>query len=162
MIKICNIILSYLEENQKPFLAEWRLISIEKGESFFFQLSIRPHLMYFSAPVESWVLRTWNLKHLKTGLFLSFVSVIFGFLTQKNLPLPNFNIISKDDLNNSYYRKRTFKMADFTLEHPIRSNFQGLIISTLSTNSEKMDKILEVRVVFQLTLVFQLKKRLTI
>ena len=23
MIKICNIILSYLEENQNPFLAQW-------------------------------------------------------------------------------------------------------------------------------------------
>ena len=53
-------------------------------------------------------------------------------------------------------------MAQFTLEHPLRSNFQisitselegvegwnfqGLIISTLSTNSEKANKIWEVRV----------------
>ena len=53
-------------------------------------------------------------------------------------------------------------MADFTPEHPFWSNFQisitsemygvegwnfqGLIISTLSTNSKKMNKIWEVRV----------------
>ena len=52
-------------------------------------------------------------------------------------------------------------MADFTMEHPFWSNvqisitlepygdegcnFQGLIISTSSTNSEKMNKNLEVR-----------------
>ena len=53
-------------------------------------------------------------------------------------------------------------MTDFTLEHPFRSSFQisitlelwrvegwtsyGLIISTLSTNSEKLNKIWEVTV----------------
>ena len=33
------------------------------------------------------VLRTWNLKYLKTGLFLSLLIVIFGFLNPKNLPI---------------------------------------------------------------------------
>ena len=39
-------------------------------------------------------------------------------------------------------------MADFTPKHAFQSNFQtqGLIISTLSTNSKKMNKIREIRV----------------
>ena len=46
--------------------------------------------MYFLAPVWSQVPRTWNLKYLKTGLFLSLLSVIFGYLTQKKLTHTKF------------------------------------------------------------------------
>ena len=61
-----------------------------------------------------------------------------------------------------FITKNKFKMADYTLEHPFQSNFQisitlepqgaegwnfqRLIISTLSTNSDKMNKIWLVRV----------------
>ena len=41
--------------------------------------------MYFLAPTQSQVPRTWNLKYCKTGLFLSLPSVIFRFLTPKKL-----------------------------------------------------------------------------
>ena len=44
--------------------------------------------MYFSAQVWSQVPGTRNLKYLKTGLFSSLLSVIFEFLTPKNLPIP--------------------------------------------------------------------------
>ena len=90
MIKICNIILSYLEENQKLFLAQWQVDII----IFFFFNYLSGHI-YFLAPVQSQVLRTWNLEYLKIGLFLSLLSVIFGFLTSKNLPISNFKM--KDD-----------------------------------------------------------------
>ena len=46
--------------------------------------------MYFLAPVWSPVLRTWNLKYFKTGLFLSLLSLIFGFLTLKKLTTTKF------------------------------------------------------------------------
>ena len=56
MIKVCNIALSYLEENQKP--SNDRLISIEKEFFFFFQLSIQSHVFFGTAPVTI----TKNLK----------------------------------------------------------------------------------------------------
>ena len=67
------------------------------------------------------------LKYFKTGLFLNLLSVIYGFLTPKNLPIPNFKM--KGWLEHGYYRKRKFKIADFTLEHPFRLNFQISITS---------------------------------
>ena len=81
----CYIIVSYLEEKQKPFLVQ----SIEKEKKI--NLS---NQMYFLALVQSQVPTTWNLKYLKTGLFLSLLSVIFGFLNPKNLPIPNFKMKS--------------------------------------------------------------------
>ena len=48
--------------------------------------------MYFSTLVRSQLTRTYNLKHPKTGLFLSLLSVIFGILTPKNLPIQNFKM----------------------------------------------------------------------
>ena len=80
MIKICNI-LSY-QENQSHFWFNDGLISIEKEKKIFFFNYLSGHL-YFLAPVWPNVPRNWNLKYLKTGLFLSPLSVIFGFLTQK-------------------------------------------------------------------------------
>ena len=72
MIKVCNMILSYLKENQKPFLAP----SIEK-KNFFFSI-IYPYVFFNTGPVKS----TKKLKSYipKTGLFLCLLSVIFGFL----------------------------------------------------------------------------------
>ena len=46
--------------------------------------------MYFSGPILSQVPRTWNLKYFKTGLFLSLLSLIFGFLTPKSLTHTKF------------------------------------------------------------------------
>ena len=54
MIKICNIILSYLEENQKYFF--WlndRLIIYRKKRKNFFQLSIQPQVFFGTSPVTS-------------------------------------------------------------------------------------------------------------
>ena len=62
-----------------------------KKEKIFFFDYLSGH-MYFSAPVRSQVPRTWNLKNLKTGLFLSLLCVIFWFLTPKDLPIPNFKM----------------------------------------------------------------------
>ena len=50
MIKTCNI-LSYLEENQKPFLAQWSVDMYRKNNFFFFQLSIGPHVFFDTGPV---------------------------------------------------------------------------------------------------------------
>ena len=58
MIKTCNTILSYLEENQKTLLLNDRLISIEKEKKFFFQLSSQPHVFFGTGPV----IYTKNLK----------------------------------------------------------------------------------------------------
>ena len=52
MIKICNIILSYLEENQKPCLAQWQ-VDIFRKRRIFFQLSIRSHVSFETGPVTS-------------------------------------------------------------------------------------------------------------
>ena len=53
MIKICKIILSYLEENDRFWLND-RLISIGKDEKkFCFQLSIQPHVFFGTSPVAS-------------------------------------------------------------------------------------------------------------
>ena len=90
MIKICNI-LSYLEENQKPFLAQWSVDMYRKRIIFFFFNYLSGH-MYFSTLVRSQLTRTYNLKYPKTGLFLSLLSVIFGILTPKNLPIQNFKM----------------------------------------------------------------------
>ena len=57
-----------------------RLISIEKE---FFSLNYLPGHMYFSAPVPVF---HWNLKYLKTSLFLSLLSVILDFSLQKTYP----------------------------------------------------------------------------
>ena len=46
--------------------------------------------MYFPAPVQSQVLRTWNLKYLKTGSFLRLLRVLFGFLIPKKLTYTKF------------------------------------------------------------------------
>ena len=79
-------------------------------ELFF---NYRSSHIYFSTPVHSQVPRTWNPKFLENGLFLSLLSVIFGFLTPKNLPIPNFKM-------------KGFNMVDFTPEHPFQSSFQIL------------------------------------
>ena len=55
---LCIIILSYLEENQKPFWLSDRLISIEKEEKFIFQVFIWPHVFFGTSAVTS----TENLK----------------------------------------------------------------------------------------------------
>ena len=108
---LCVIILSYLEESQKPFLAKWKVDIYRKRRKIFFQLSIQPYVFFGTGPVTS----TENLKSLmpKTGLFLSLLSVVFGLLTSKNLP---YQISRwKDDYNNSYYRKCKFKMANIQI-----------------------------------------------
>ena len=46
--------------------------------------------MYILVPVQSQVPGTLNLKYLKTGLFLSLLSVIFGFLNPKKLTHTKF------------------------------------------------------------------------
>ena len=43
MIEIYTIILSYLEENQKLFLAQWYIDIYRKRRKFFFQVPIQPH-----------------------------------------------------------------------------------------------------------------------
>ena len=116
--------------------------------------------MYFLASVTSQVPRTWNLKYLKTGSILSLLIVSFGFLTSKNLPIPNFKmkgwlgqyLQQKTWIQNGGFYPGTpilFKFLNLDNFGTVLSwglNFQGLIISTLSTNSEKMGKIWEVRV----------------
>ena len=104
--------------------------------------------MYFSAPIQSHVPRTWNLKYLKTGL-----SVIFGFLTPKKLTHTKLQdermtraVVIRE--NGRFYPRTPISVNVSNLNNfGVEGwNFQGLIISTLSTNSEKMNKIWEVRV----------------
>ena len=52
---ICTIILSYLVENQKPFLAQWfKLISIEKEEQIFSVIYLTTYIFQYRSGHKCW------------------------------------------------------------------------------------------------------------
>ena len=80
--------------------------------------------MYFLASVTSQVPRTWNLKYLKTGSILSLLIVSFGFLTSKNLPIPNFKM--KGWLGQYLQQKTWIQNGGFYPGTPILFKFLNL------------------------------------
>ena len=103
----CYIIVSYLEEKQKPFLVQ----SIEKEKKI--NLS---NQMYFLALVQSQVPTTWNLKYLKTWFI--FKSSKHDFWISQPLKLTHTKFQDEKLTRTSSHRLHKFKMADFTPEHP--------------------------------------------
>ena len=78
--------------------------------------------MYFSALVKSQVPRTWNLKYLRIGLFLSLLNTIFGFFTPQKLTHTKFQdemiawtIVITEKIQNSRFYPGTPILVIFSI-----------------------------------------------